>query len=474
MATYVLTAKQFVPADLDRTWAFFSDPANLARLTPPSMGFVVHSAPSAMHEGQLIDYTVRPLLGIPARWQTRIDSVEPKRTFTDTQLRGPYRRWVHSHRFTAVEGGTLVEDRVEYRLPFGPLGRLAHALAVRARLEEIFRYREAAIQSLFAPAGPAPSGAKAPVTVVAGGTGFVGGAIAGELRKRGDHVIVLSSRGASARGWLPDDVEIRTADASSGAGLPDALKGADRLVISLAFPGLPIENRRRGYTFEAVDAAGTERLVAAAKAAGIKQLLYVSGAGAAPDARRHWFRAKWRAEEAVRSSGISWTILRPTWVFGPRDVSLNRFLGFARTLPFVPMTNFGSQRLAPIFVGDVAGIAADALASDAGRDRVFEIGGPEILTMRQIISKSLRVAGLRRPLLPAPAFIVKAAAAVMSLLPNPPLTPSAVDFVNQPATVDTAPLLAALPRRLTSLEEGLAGYVGSAGPNRSEIHIQSV
>jgi NADH dehydrogenase len=131
------------------------------------------------------------------------------------------------------------------------------------------------------------------------------------------------------------------------------------------------------------------------------------------------------------------------------------------------MTSLGRQRLAPIFVGDVAAIAGDALASGSAADRVLEIGGPETMTMREILSRTLRVAGLRRPIVPAPAALVKLLALPMSLLPTPPLTPDAVDFVNQPATVDTSDLLAALPRRLTTLEEGLSGYVrpvGASGP----------
>jgi NADH dehydrogenase len=117
-------------------------------------------------------------------------------------------------------------------------------------------------------------------------------------------VVVLSHSGEAARGQLPDDVEIRTADVTSTVGLQDALHGIDALVIALAFPNSPIEAPRKGRTFQAVDAQGTERLVAAAVAAGVGRLVYMSGAGAAPDAPRHWFRAKWQAEEAVRGSGL--------------------------------------------------------------------------------------------------------------------------------------------------------------------------
>ncbi|MEO8463042.1 MAG: NAD(P)H-binding protein [Chloroflexota bacterium] len=469
MTTYTITASQVVPAQLDRAWDFYSDPANLGRITPAALGFEMHSAPAPMHEGQLIEYTVRPIAGIPLRWVTRIEGVDEGRSFSDVQLRGPYRRWVHTHTFTAVDGGTRIDDHIEYELPLGPLGRLAHALVVKSQLASIFGFREIATRSIFEPAPVIEPTAQRTTVAVAGGTGFVGSAIATELRRRGARVVVLSSRGEAARGQLSDDIEIRHANVRTGEGVETALAGVDQLVISLAFPGSPIERPRRGDTFVEVDAEGTERLVAAARAAGVGRLLYVSGAGAAANAERHWFRAKWRAEEAVRGSGITWSIVRPTWVFGPRDVSLNRFIGFARLLPFVPMTNFGGQKLAPIFLGDVAGIVADALASDAAADRVFEIGGPEVISMRQVIVRALRVAGIRRPILPAPAPLMKLIAWPMQLLPSPPLTPDAVDFINQPATVDTAPLLAALPRRLTTLEEGLATYLGPSAPGSASI-----
>ena len=114
------------------------------------------------------------------------------------------------------------------------------------------------------------------------------------------------------------------------AGLAAALEGVDELVISLAFPGLPVEQPKKGLTFMDVDAGGTQQLIAAGQQAGVRRVVYLSGAGAGHDAERHWFRAKAVAEDAVRGSGMAWTILRPTWVYGPGDVSLNRFLGFAR------------------------------------------------------------------------------------------------------------------------------------------------
>ena len=455
MSTHRLSASQFVARPIEEVFAFFSRPENLGRITPASMGFEFLTDDRDMRDGLEIRYRIRPLLGIPLTWTTKITGYEPPNRFQDTQLSGPYRRWEHTHTFEAVPGGTLVHDDIEYAVPLGLLGDLANRLVVRSELERIFRHRAETIRSVFSAAAE-PTGT---TVAVAGGTGFVGGAIATELHRRGHSVRVLSHRGESARGGLADAIDVRRADVQSGNGLVEALRGADALAIALAFKNSPIEAPRKHQTFVEVDAAGTERLIAAAREAGVRRIVYLSGAGAAPDAKRHWFRAKWRAEEAVRGSGLTWTIIRPTWIFGPRDVSLNRFVGFARRLFIVPMTNTGSQLLAPVFIDDAARLAADSLVDDAAVNQVFELGGPETLSMRDIIATALRVAGLRRPILPGPTPLIKLIAIPLSWLPTPILTPDAVDFINQPATVDLNPLLARMPRRLTPLEEGLRTYL---------------
>lgn len=462
MTTHRLRASQFVDRPIGEVSAFFARPENLGRITPPALGFELVSTDTKMRSGLEIDYRIRPLLGIPLGWRTRIDSFDPPTEFTDVQLRGPYRRWEHRHTFTEVDGGTRIDDDLTFELPLGVLGDVAHRLAVRAQLLEIFRHRARTIAAVFETAAPNPR----PLTVgVAGGSGFVGGAIAAELFRRGHRVVVLSHRGEVARGPLPDAIEMRHVDVTDGTGLPGALRDLDALVIALAFRNSPVEAPRRGRTFMAVDAAGTERLAAAAGSTGIQRIVYLSGAGSAPDARRHWFRAKWRAEQAVRASGITSTIIRPTWIYGPRDVSLNRFIGFARRLGFVPLTSRGNQPLAPVFIDDVARLAADCLVEPAAAGEVFELGGPATLSMREVVRRALRVAALDRLIIPGPTPLIKLALQPLRLLPAPPLTPDAVDFVNQPATVDLRPLLARMPRRLTPLDEGLRTYLApGSGP----------
>jgi len=297
--------------------------------------------------------------------------------------------------------------------------------------------------------------------VVAGGTGFVGGGIVRELARRGKPVAVLTRSAAKAATRFPDiEVEYREGDVRDPASLAAAVQGVEVVIGCVQFPNSPIENRRRGYTFEEIDAAGTERLVEAARAAGVRRYIYVSGAGAAPDAKYHWFRAKWRAEPAVRDSGITYVIFRPSWVYGPEDHSLNRLLSMSRFLPFVPIIGDGGrQRLQPVFIDDLGWAVAEAVDNRAADNRVFEVGGPQVLTMKEIIRTALEVMGKRRSLLPVPKVLMKAQSALLQFLPGPLFTPDAIDFITMAGLADSSELVETLGLRLTPLREGLASYL---------------
>ncbi len=297
--------------------------------------------------------------------------------------------------------------------------------------------------------------------LVAGGTGFVGSGIVRELARRGKPVAVLTRNAAKAATRFPHiEVEYREGDVRYPASLAAAVQGAEVVIGCVQFPNSPIENQRRGYTFEETDAAGTERLVEAAKAAGVQRYIYVSGAGAAADANYHWFRAKWRAETAVRDSGMTYVIFRPSWVYGPEDRSLNRFLGLSRYLPFVPIIGVGSrQRLQPVFIDDLGWAVAEAVDNRAADNKVFEIGGPEVLTMQEIIRTALEILGRRRFLLPVPKALMKAQASLLRFLPGPPLTPDAIDFITMDGLADSSELVETLGLRLTPLRDGLATYL---------------
>jgi ligand-binding SRPBCC domain-containing protein len=149
MKIYTLIRTQEVNKPLEEVFAFFERPENLARITPPSLGFeILTPGPIAMRTGTVIDYTVRPL-GPRLHWRTLITEYIPPYKFVDVQLEGPYKFWHHIHSFEKTATGTLITDRVKYILPFGFLGRLAHGLMVKGQLENIFDYRRIVIDELF-------------------------------------------------------------------------------------------------------------------------------------------------------------------------------------------------------------------------------------------------------------------------------------------------------------------------------------
>ena len=150
MGMYKIEREQFLPIPLQEAWDFFSSPSNLAKITPTSLGFVVHgNVPERMYPGLFIQYTVSPLLGIPMRWVTEITHVREGEYFVDEQRVGPYSIWHHEHLFTAVEGGVLMRDVVHYKVPLGILGQLVHPLIVRPKLEQIFSFRWEANERMF-------------------------------------------------------------------------------------------------------------------------------------------------------------------------------------------------------------------------------------------------------------------------------------------------------------------------------------
>lgn len=148
---YTLYRQQLIPAPIERVWDYFATPRNLNEMTPPDMAFeFIQGEDEPMYAGQMIAYKVMIVPGVRVRWLTQITHVEPGKRFIDEQRLGPYRLWIHEHRFEPQQNGVKMTDQVTYALPFGPLGDLVHALYVRRRLAYIFDYRRAKVNALFA------------------------------------------------------------------------------------------------------------------------------------------------------------------------------------------------------------------------------------------------------------------------------------------------------------------------------------
>ncbi len=150
MSFYSLKTEQKLPISLQEAWDFFSSPKNLSKITPKHMGFIITNQPSeTMFEGQIITYKVSPLLGIKINWMTEITTVKDNEYFIDEQRFGPYSLWHHRHHFYEIDGGIKMIDEVNYKLPFGFLGSIAHRLFVRKKLKSIFEYREKVLIEMF-------------------------------------------------------------------------------------------------------------------------------------------------------------------------------------------------------------------------------------------------------------------------------------------------------------------------------------
>lgn len=148
---YQLHREQQLNCNLETAWKFFSSPENLSEITPKDMNFTVLSKyrNQPIFEGMIIDYIVSPLFNIPLKWKTRISQVDKNKSFTDFQEKGPYKLWNHHHEFIPNQNGVLMKDTVDYELPLGFLGKIAHSIIVKDKLNKIFDYRYRILEQRF-------------------------------------------------------------------------------------------------------------------------------------------------------------------------------------------------------------------------------------------------------------------------------------------------------------------------------------
>ena len=297
---------------------------------------------------------------------------------------------------------------------------------------------------------------------VAGGTGFLGRYITQSLVAGGHEVTVLTRDPdkMSSISQLAGCTGVRV-DVTEPSSLFGKLTGLEAVVTCVQLPNYPVEQPRKGLTFDRYDRQGTEHLLREATNAGVRRFAYISGAGADPASEKTWYRAKGLAEVAIRRSGISHFILRPSWAYGPEDKALNKFVAIARLSPIVPKPGVKPQRIQPVFVEDIAQAVSRAFEVESAWGETFEIGGPDVMTMDEVIRTLLEVMAKKRFVVPVPALLMKLATAPLVLLPKPPLTPAAVDFATQDGVVDASSLEKILDIHPIGLREGLERYISA-------------
>lgn len=253
-----------------------------------------------------------------------------------------------------------------------------------------------------------------------GATGFVGGHLAARLVADGHRIKCLVRRPDHPGATLLKDLgaELTAGDILDPDTLREAATGCGA---AIHLVGIIMESP--GFTFRQVHVEGARNVLAAAAAAGIRHYVHMSALGAGPDAPTEYFRTKWQAEEAVRSSGLDYTIFRPSIIYGPRGEFINMLLKQVRLLPLVPVIGDGNYHLQPVSVNDVAFCFSRTLADDGTIGEEYELGGPEALTYNQIVDAISAAMGKKRFKLRLPLPLVRPGVRLLErLLRHPPVT----------------------------------------------------
>lgn len=421
MSVRTLRRTQWLPRPRAEVFAFFQNPANLAKLTPPWLGFhVLTPQPLEMRAGAIFDYRVSPL-GFPQYWRTLIESYDAPNSFVDTQLKGPYKLWHHTHRFEDKDGGTLITDEVRYELPFQPFGELA-AGEIERRLDVIFAYRESAVAAMFKPKEGSMK------IVIAGGNGWIGRDLSRALINAGHDVVVLSRTGAASR--VPG-VRTRSWLVADAGGWENELEGADA-VVNLCGEGVadgPWTVARRGRLLHS-RLTPTRALVEALGRVEKKPpvLINASAVGwyaqagerlqAETDAAGPGFLSdlcvRWENEaRPAEKLGLRVVVLRIGVVLGRDGGALARML-----LPFKlalgGRLGDGRQHFPWVHLDDVTGLILESIANERLRGPVNAVG-PELATNAEFTAALGKA--LRRPTpFPVPAAALKLMLGEMSSL----------------------------------------------------------
>jgi uncharacterized protein YbjT (DUF2867 family) len=270
-----------------------------------------------------------------------------------------------------------------------------------------------------------------------GATGFVGRHMLTRLLSEGHAVRALVRDPQKANLAEHAKVELVAGDVVEGAGLDQGMQGCDAVVHLVG-----IIVAKGSNTFERVHHLGTRNLVEAAKRTGIRRFVQMSALGVRADGVAPYQTTKWKAEEEVRRSGIPFCILRPSLIFGEGDGFVTQMMATMRSAPlFRPVPGSGKPKFRPIFIGDVTECFVRALTAEAATNQTVELGGPDELTLNEVLAEIARCAGVRKPAVHIPLPLMFAGAAVMQrVLKNPPVTVDQLRMLHEGSTCDIGPM----------------------------------
>ncbi|MCX7866671.1 complex I NDUFA9 subunit family protein [Limisphaera sp. VF-2] len=300
--------------------------------------------------------------------------------------------------------------------------------------------------------------------LITGATGFVGRAVARRLGRAGHVLRALVRNPASAPAQeLAQSSAVRL---FAGDVLdPDAVNRAaagTQAVVHLV--GIIRECGRQ--TFENLHVRATEHVLAAARTGGAQRFVHISALGTRPQARSRYHQTKWEAEERVRRSGLTWSILRPSLIYGPGDQFMNRFDRMARFSPVLPLIGRRDARFQPVAVDIVAQCVEAALTSPQAEGRTLDVCGPERLTLAEMLEVLLEVTGRRRWLCPVPGGVARTLATVLErvypalLRRPPPLNRDQLLMLEEDNVGDPAPMTRLIGTSGPTLREGLKTWLG--------------
>ena len=292
--------------------------------------------------------------------------------------------------------------------------------------------------------------------LVTGATGFVGSHLVKRLRKEGLKVRALTRTPAKAQSLADLGAEVVPGEIDDPASLEAAAQGCDRVIHLVG-----IIQEGRGFTFRSVHVEGTRNVLDAAKKAGIGHFVYQSAVGSREGAKSQYHRTKWEAENLVRASGIPYTILRPSLIYGPGDLFTIRLAEMIKLSPVLPVIGTGRSKIQPIFIDDVVECLRKIVTSESFINKIYEIGGPDELTYEEVTKAIARAMGVDRPVVHMPLFFMRTMAMVAeTVLSKPPVTTDQLIMLQEDNVCSLRDIREVFGVEPVKFREGLSRFLG--------------